>query len=175
MGVYAIISSWNNFKYTIRLVMSSISFHCLPFHQLSIIQLYEIMVLRQEVFVVEQDCPYLDADGRDQRAWHLLGLDSNGTLMAYARLFRKDDHYEGFASITRVVNDKRVRGQGVGQLLLQEAIARIEGPLGGGGIKISAQSYLIKFYKQFGFEAVGSEYLEDGIPHIAMIRPAHSG
>ena len=152
--------------------MVTISFQCLRFHQLSLEQLYAIMVLRQEVFVVEQNCPYLDADGKDQKAWHLLGLDGDGRLVAYARLFQQDIQYTGYASITRVVNDKSVRGQGVGHSLLQEAITRIENQLGGGGIKISAQCYLVKFYRQFGFASIGEEYLEDGIPHIAMIKPA---
>lgn len=144
-------------------------FQCLSFSELSLDQLYAVMALRQEVFVVEQDCPYLDADGSDQKGWHLLGENATGELVAYARLLPQGVTYEKYASIGRVVNAKSVRGQGLGQQLMQEAIAHYQRLLPNVPLKISAQCYLLKFYTNLGFNAVGEEYLEDGIPHIGMV------
>lgn len=149
----------------------AILFNCLAFDQLSTAQLYEIMALRQAVFVVEQNCPYLDADGHDQVAFHLLCQHRDGTLVAYTRLFGPGSYYPGYASIGRVATADSVRGTGLGRNLLQESIRQIGLLFNSPGIKISAQSYLIKFYESFGFISVGEEYLEDGIPHISMIRP----
>ena len=148
----------------------AIVFECLTFNQLSLAKLYEVMALRQTVFVVEQDCPYLDADGHDQQALHLMGYQENNKLVSYARLFGPEQYYPKYASIGRVITDSAVRGKGIGQLLIQEAIRQIHQHFGPVAIKISAQSYLTKFYESFGFETFGDTYLEDGIPHIAMIR-----
>lgn len=147
-----------------------IRFICKVFQELSLEELYAMMVLRQEVFVVEQDCVYLDADGKDQEAWHLLGLDENESLVAYLRILPKGLSYEKYPSIGRVVSSDKVRGEGVGKLLLERALQESEKLFPGQGVKISAQVYLLKFYQSFGFEATDDEYLEDGIPHIAMIR-----
>lgn len=149
------------------------NFICKPFQELSLEELYDTMTLRQAVFVVEQDCPYLDADGKDQVGWHLLGYDEN-TLVAYARLLPKEISYDAYPSIGRVVTDKEVRGKGYGIRLMEEALRYSEELFGLVPIKISAQQYLIKYYQKFGFEAVGTGYLEDGIPHIAMIRSIKS-
>jgi ElaA protein len=147
-----------------------ISFSCLPFDDLTLQELYDIMSLRQEVFIVEQNCPYLDADGKDQHAWHLSGTNSAGQLIAYARLLPKGVSYTGYASIGRVVTAPSVRRSGAGRLLMQETIRiclQLFGPV---PLKISAQEYLREFYASFGFDPIGETYLEDGIPHIAMIR-----
>ena len=129
------------------------------------------MALRQEVFVVEQDCPYLDADGKDQNAWHLLGYDE-GQLLAYARIVGKGVSYEKYPSIGRVVISKKARGLGYGKLLMQVSLRECERLFGKIDIKISAQTYLLKFYNELGFQEVGEGYLEDNIPHIAMIYTA---
>ena len=144
-------------------------FKCKSFSELTTDELYEIMALRQEVFVVEQNCPYLDADGKDQLSWHLLGFDKAEKLIAYARIAPKGVPYENYISIGRIVSAPSVRGKGVGKRLIIESLNTIEKLFNRQAIKISAQCYLIKFYISFGFETVGEEYLEDNIPHIAMI------
>lgn len=154
--------------------LENIRFSYLPFQELSLQQLYQIMQLRQEVFVVEQNCPYLDADGKDQVGYHLMGQDTNGQLMAYTRLLPKGISYEQYVSIGRVVTSPKTRGTGMGKLLMQESLKAIEALFPATDIKISAQSYLIKFYESFGFQTVGESYLEDDIPHIAMIKKYQS-
>ena len=144
-------------------------YKCLPYFALSLDELYETMVLRQSVFVVEQNCPYLDADGRDQRSYHLMGYSEDGNLLAYARLLPPGVSYPDYPSIGRVLNALEMRGKGVGRELMQEAISRCIDLFGNIAIKISAQCYLTSFYESFGFVAEGEEYLEDDIPHIAMI------
>lgn len=146
------------------------TFTCLPFEQLSVFQLYELMALRQEVFVVEQNCPYLDCDGKDLKSWHLLGFDQTGTLVAYARLIPEDVSYTGYVSIGRICTAALVRGSGAGRLLVQKALEETDRLFGHKPIQIGAQLYLLKFYQFFGFEAVGEEYIEDGIPHIHMVK-----
>ena len=131
------------------------------------------MVLRQEVFVVEQDCPYLDADGKDQMAHHLMGYLDN-QLVAYTRLVPKGISYEKYISIGRVITAQSVRRGGYGKELMKRSIQQIRILYGQQAIKISAQCYLLKFYKGLGFEPVGEEYLEDNIPHIAMINSVDS-
>lgn len=141
-----------------------------PFHQLTVNELYGMMRLRQEVFIVEQNCPYLDADGKDQKSHHLFGYDDESGLMTYARLLPVGVSYPDAASIGRVASHPSVRGNGFGKKTMVEAIRRC-GTLFGDKtpIKISAQSYLKKFYQDLGFEPFGEEYLEDNIPHIAMV------
>lgn len=144
-------------------------FECLAFDQLSVFQLYDLMALRQEVFVVEQNCPYLDCDGIDVKSWHLLGLNEKGNLLSYARLIPKDLVYDGYVSFGRVVSSPAVRRSGAGRALVDKAIEESYRLFGKEPIQIGAQSYLLNFYQSFGFQPVGEEYLEDGIPHIHMI------
>ena len=146
------------------------NFKCKTFSTLSIDELYEIMALRQEVFVVEQDCPYLDADGKDQHAWHLMGFDENEKLVAYSRIVPKGVSYENYPSIGRIVSSPSTRGKGVGKKLMIVSLDQVDRLFNNQPVKISAQCYLIKFYESFGFKTTGEEYLEDNIPHIAMIR-----
>lgn len=146
-----------------------LTFQCTSFSQLSPESLYQIMVLRQEVFVVEQACAYLDADGKDFSAWHLQGFDSNSRLVCYARLLPLGISYSNYVSIGRVVSASFSRGSGAGRALMHEAIKRCRDLFGEIPIKISAQAYLKKFYMDFGFMPTGEEYLEDGIPHLGMI------
>jgi ElaA protein len=128
--------------------------------------LYDMMMLRQEVFVVEQDCPYMDADGRDPEAMHLLGWKEK-TLVAYVRAFAPGVVYEE-ASIGRVVTSPSIRGTGQGRPLMREAIRCSVQTWGSAPIKISAQSHLETYYGSLGFEVCGDGYLEDGIPHLPM-------
>ncbi len=137
------------------------------FRELPIALLYQIMAARQEVFIVEQNCPYLDADGYDSQALHLCGLHQ-GKMVAYSRLFGPNIKYSD-ASVGRVLTMKEVRRQGVGKQLMMESIAYCRQLFPRSPIRISAQSYLERFYNELGFHTVGSEYLEDGIPHQEMI------
>lgn len=132
-------------------------------------ELYEIMALRQEVFVVEQDCPYLDADGKDYHCSHLMGLSTDETIVAYTRIVPPGVSYENYSSIGRVVVKPSARGKGCGQELMQHSIEQTYKMFPEHDIKISAQVYLTKFYEDLGFVGVGEPYLEDDIPHLGMI------
>lgn len=134
------------------------------FEQLSTTQLYQILALREEVFIVEQRCPYQDADGQDFKALHLMAYQDQ-QLLAYARIFAPEQNQ---AKIGRVVTKVTGRGQGLGQQLMQRAIAYCQQHWPEANIMISAQCYLEKFYQQLGFEICSEPYLEDDIPHIAM-------
>ena len=144
-------------------------FTCKQFDQLTLSELYDLMVLRQKVFVVEQNCPYLDADGKDRAAWHLTGRDEKGQLIAYARLLPKGVAYKEYPSLGRVVTAPGVRGRGVGRQLMEQTLQWMEKLFPNEDVKISAQCYLEKFYKNLGFQITGKQYLEDGIPHFPMI------
>ncbi|MCB0641197.1 MAG: GNAT family N-acetyltransferase [Phaeodactylibacter sp.] len=150
---------------------STLTFYCKAFEELHLRELYDIMILRQRVFVVEQNCPYLDADGLDADSYHLMGIQ-NGALVAYARLLPKGLSYPDYASIGRVITAPEARRTGMGKLLMDEALQAAHRLFGVGPLKISAQCYLIRFYEVFGFETIGAQYLEDDIPHIAMLRPS---
>lgn len=140
------------------------------YKDLTIDELYDIMVLRQEVFVVEQDCPYLDADGKDKIGWHVMLNNDEGQLLAYTRLLAPGVSYDKYSSIGRVVSSGKGRGKGYGKSVMEASIDAIIDLFPNHTIKISAQCYLLKFYNDLGFKEVGEEYLEDGIPHIGMIR-----
>jgi len=146
----------------------NIIWKCRSFFDLTNDQLYDIMRVRQEVFVVEQTCYYLDADGRDQQSWHLMGYIDN-KLHAYARLVPVKVSYDHCASIGRVLISKEQRSTSLGKLLMRESIRRVKEYWPEASIKISAQSYLEGFYQKFGFINTGDFYLEDGIPHQSMI------
>ena len=130
--------------------------------ELSPNEVENIFSLRSEVFVVEQYCVYQDIDGKDQKAKHILGKKDN-EIIAYARIFKPGDYFKE-ASFGRTVVKKPDRGKGVGDILVTNCLKNITEE----EIKISAQSYLKGFYGKHGFVAKGEEYLEDGIPHIAM-------
>jgi len=147
-----------------------LQYTCQAFHELTLDELYAMMTIRQAVFAVEQNCVYLDADGKDQTAWHVLGKNAAGDLLAYARLMPKGVSYKNYASIGRVLNAESIRGTGEGQLLMAASLREAERLWPGVTLKISAQVYLLQFYQSFGFVPQGETYLEDGIPHIAMLR-----
>lgn len=131
-------------------------------------ELYKALQLRSEVFVVEQDCVYQDIDFKDQNALHVLGF-KNEKLVAYTRIFKPGDYFEK-ASIGRVIVAKNERINKYGFKIMEASINAISTFFNETEIKISAQKYLTKFYKSLGFNVVGNEYLEDGIPHIGMIK-----
>ena len=138
------------------------------FEDLSAIELYKIMQLRNEVFVVEQNCVYQDADNKDISSWQFMGWD-NEKLVAFTRLLPPGLAY-GQASIGRVVTSPSARGSGIGKELMQRSIKEIKDLFGEVPIKIGAQLYLQKFYTSLGFVQTSEIYLEDGIQHIEMVR-----
>jgi ElaA protein len=139
------------------------------FSSLNSDQLYGLLQLRSEVFVVEQDCVYQDIDGKDQKALHVLGT-VEGNIVAYTRIFKPGDYLEK-AAIGRVVVASDFRKRDFGQVIMQASIAAVENHFNTTAIGLSAQTYLLNFYNDLGFSALGETYLEDGIPHIYMERP----
>ncbi len=142
----------------------------LPFAELTLDTLYELMKLRVDIFVVEQNCPYPELDEKDRAAgaMHLLGRSSSGELLAYARLLPAGVSYSQ-VSIGRVAVAAKARGGGRARKLMQEAIGGCHKLWPAEDIKIGAQEYLRAFYQSLGFEAVSEVYLEDGIPHLDML------
>ncbi len=143
---------------------------CKSLEELRSTELYEILALRSEVFVVEQNCVYQDPDYKDLNAWHCRGL-YDGQLAAYTRIFDIGKSFEGYLSIGRVLVSPRFRKHGFGKAIMEYSIAECYRRFGKHAIKIGAQSYLEKFYTELGFQTSGPEYLEDGIPHKIMIMP----
>ncbi|MCG2793853.1 MAG: GNAT family N-acetyltransferase [Weeksellaceae bacterium] len=138
------------------------------FSELTTQELYAIIKARINVFVIEQNCPYPDLDGYDQKAIHLWA-ENQGEVLAYCRIFDRGIKYPE-TSIGRVVTTENVRGTGLGKQLIQFALEVIENRLGTSEVRISAQDYLLDFYAAFGFEDTGKKYLEDEIPHTEMLR-----
>lgn len=147
-----------------------INFKCCTFQELTNQQIYNILALRSDIFVVEQKCIYLDPDGKDPHAYHLLG-EENSDLVAYLRIFPPND-IENYIVFGRVVTARFVRSKGYGKQLMQAFLSYCVIKFPDVNIKCSAQLYLKKFYESFGFNAYGEVYDEDGIPHIAMEKTA---
>ena len=142
------------------------------FEELTPFELYAVLQLRNEVFVVEQNCVFQDADDNDQTAWHLMGFNDQ-QLVAYTRLLPSDTIYRE-ASIGRVITSSSVRRTGIGKELMRQSIEAVYSLFGKQPIKIGAQLYLKRFYESFGFEKISDVYLEDGIQHIYMLKKTHS-
>jgi ElaA protein len=142
------------------------------FTELDIHLLYAILKLRSDIFVVEQTSIYLDADDKDQESLHVCGF-VNDELVAYTRVMPVGLSYPTYSSIGRVVVAKHARGAALGKLIMQESIALCQQNYNA-KIKISAQQYLLKFYTSLGFDAIGEGYMEDGIPHLGMVRNVES-
>lgn len=142
--------------------------HSKAFNELTVNELYAILQLRNQVFVVEQECPYLDIDGKDSQCQHLWATFDN-KIAAYARIVPAGVNFEQ-AAIGRVISNPVFRGYGFGRELIQQAINYIEQTLGKQPIMLDAQTYLIKFYQSFGFNVVSEVYLEDNLPHVNMLR-----
>jgi len=138
------------------------------FHELTTQELYNILQLRSEVFVVEQNCIYQDIDGKDQKAVHIFFTENNKTI-AYSRIFNEGEYFEN-PSIGRVVVEKEKRGTELGKKIMVEGAKYIKENYINKNIEISAQKYLKEFYINLGYKFTGKEYLEDGIPHIRMIK-----
>lgn len=149
----------NNFKSVVK-----------KFNELTLYELYEIMQLRNEIFIVEQNCPYQDLDNKDFNATHIL-VYLDGKLVAYSRIFDVGITFKE-ASIGRVITHKKVRSSGIGKLLMEKSIETLYELYGKQNIRIGAQYYAIPFYKKFNFVTEGEVYLEDGIKHIEMIKHA---
>ena len=137
------------------------------FQELGSDELYKLLQLRSQIFVVEQECVFLDLADKDQAAVHVLGWEGN-ELAAYARVFGPGDYFKD-ASIGRVAVQEGFRGTGLGIQIMKEAIQAVKHRYGPVNIVLSAQKYLEKFYTDLGFLTEGKEYLEDGIPHIRMV------
>jgi ElaA protein len=145
-----------------------IHWHVLDFHQLSIDQLYQIMKLRQDIFVVEQTCPYPDMDGLDPQCKHLFAIE-NDQVIATTRLLPKGLAHPDYAAIGRVVIAEQARGRQLGYELMQRSIDAIRDEHPKVTIKIGAQQHLEGFYNKLGFNTISEMYLEDDIPHIDML------
>jgi len=149
--------------------MSAINWAFKKFEELTSSELYAIMQLRNEVFVVEQNCVYQDADNKDLLSYHLMGWNQQ-KLVAYTRILAPGIAFEE-ASIGRVVTSPSVRRTGIGIELMNRSISKTTELFGNFPIRIGAQLYLQKFYTSLGFEKDSDTYLEDNIPHIEMVRP----
>lgn len=148
--------------------MSDIVWKIKSFDEFTVPELYAVLKARIDVFVVEQNCPYPDLDGYDQKAIHLWA-EENGEVLAGCRIFNKGIKYDE-ASIGRVLTTEKARGKSLGKQLIKYAVETVENRFHTSEIRISAQDYLLKFYSDFGFEDTGRKYLEDGIPHTEMLR-----
>lgn len=148
--------------------MKDITWNIKSFGELSTKELYEILKIRQEVFIVEQTCYYLDADGSDEKAIHLFA-EKEGKIVAYCRIFPQHIKYPE-TSIGRVLTHPEFRNLQLGKILITFALETIENRFKTKSCRISAQDYLINFYTNFGFVDTGKKYLEDDIPHTEMVR-----
>ena len=137
------------------------------FEELNAEEIYEILKIRNEVFIVEQKCPYQDCDGKDKKSYNLYFQDG-GKIIAYLRILKKGVSYDEI-SIGRVLVLKNYRGKGIAREMLLKAINFVELNLNEKEIKIQAQTYLVNFYRSLGFKEISKEYLEDNIPHIDML------
>ena len=138
------------------------------FGNLSLEELYQLLQLRSEVFVVEQNCLYQDIDGKDRNAFHALGM-VKGQLVAYTRIFKPGDYFD-YAAVGRVVVKNSCRKYGYGKVIMLRSLEFIKEDLNALEVALSAQTYLKRFYWDLGFTETGGEYLEDGIPHIKMVK-----
>ncbi|HET9653685.1 MAG TPA: GNAT family N-acetyltransferase [Usitatibacter sp.] len=148
-----------------------ITWRCAPFDELTPREIHDMLQARSAAFVVEQNCVFLDIDGIDPSCWHLVGYETSDHLVAAARLVPPGTKFPE-PSIGRVVTTGAVRGTGVGRELMREAIAHAERLWPRQALRVSAQQHLEKFYGSLGFVTTSAPYMEDGIPHIDMLRPA---
>ena len=152
-------------------MQSNITWQCLAFSELTAAQLYAILQVRSEVFVVEQNCVYLDMDGADPQCLHLIAWTDDMQIAAYLRLVPPGLKFTE-ASIGRVITSQIARGQGIGKQLIAKGLAQIQTSYPGQAVRIGAQQYLEKFYQSFGFITCSEMYLEDDIAHVEMLLAA---
>jgi len=138
------------------------------FEDFSGAEMHEMLSVRENVFVVEQECAYLEADDLDKQSWHLIGRNPSGILIAYARITFPGSKYDE-PTFGRVLTVQKSRGIGLGRKIIKECIKKSNSEYPGMSVRISAQTYLIKFYKDFGFKIVGQPYDDEGIEHIDML------
>ena len=150
--------------------MNEVVWKIKSFDKLTIKELYAILKIRQEVFIVEQTCYYLDADGYDEKAIHIWG-EKDEEIVAYCRIFEPKIKYPE-SSLGRVLTNPSYRNLKLGKVLLKIALNTIDTKFDTPNVRISAQDYLLRFYSEFGFISTGLEYLEDDIPHTEMLRKA---
>ena len=146
----------------------TLTWKILPYHQLSLDEFHDIIALRINVFVVEQNCPYPELDGKDKKSFHVFGLDENNQILATARILPKGISYNE-VSIGRVATHQSVRQNKIGIQLMEKCMDFIQHQFSNENVRISAQSHLIPFYNKFGFKSTGKTYLEDNIPHTEML------
>jgi len=149
--------------------MEKITWHTKHYKELTVDEFYDLIYLRTEVFVVEQDCPYQEVDEKDKVAYHLFGKTTNGEIIAVTRILPKGVSYPEI-SIGRVALKKTYRGKGIADELMKETLVFIESKFGDDPIRISAQEYLLNYYGKYNFKPVGDMYLEDDIPHVEMLK-----
>jgi len=154
--------------------LSTIDWSWHQFQQLSVIQLYQLLKLRQQVFIVEQQCLYHDIDGLDLNCLHLLGYEGE-QLVAYLRLIPAAFHNSGNVSLGRILSCATKRGTGIGKALMQQAMQFLTENYASQKIQLSAQFYLLNFYQNFGFERISEPYDDDGILHIDMLYEGRCG
>jgi len=138
------------------------------FNQLSLDELYDLIALRVEVFVIEQNCPYQDLDGKDKLSYHLLGKDVTDRIVATLRIIPKGISYSE-VSIGRVVTSEKIRKWKKGNEMMKHAMAFISREFPNENVRLSAQTHLVNYYGRHGFNETGKTYLEDGIPHSEML------
>ena len=146
--------------------MKDINWHIKHFNKLSTRLFHDIIFLREEIFVIEQNCIYQDVDGKDLRSYHVFATDSNNKVVATCRVIEPDNNNTIY--IGRVACKKELRRYGIGNKMMQNALVYIKEKHPDSRVQISAQTYLLNFYSSLGFIAYGDEYLEDNMPHKAM-------
>lgn len=149
--------------------MAEINWQVKHFNELTVPEYHDLLFLRIEVFVIEQDCPYQDVDNKDKKAYHVFGTNSKNETIAVARILPQNVSYPE-VSVGRIAVDKNNRGTGIADELMNTCFEFIETQFGKQSIRISAQQYLLNFYNRHGFKQVSEMYLEDNIPHIEMLR-----
>jgi len=140
------------------------------FDELTPHELYEILALRQNVFIIEQNCIYEDLDNYDQKATHVFTQNEDQKVIAYLRILPPLTKFKNDYSISRVATCQSIRKSGLGKQLMTKALATLNESFNNPPIRISAQKYLEKFYQELGFKTVSDSYLEDGIPHVEMLK-----
>lgn len=138
------------------------------YEELSLDEFHDIIALRIQIFVIEQDCPYQELDGKDKIAYHLFFKNNDGEIIAASRILPQGISYEE-ASIGRVVVHENHRGTGLGHQLMADSMKFVKEEFGHVPVRLSAQKHLEKYYGNHGFKSTGKEYLEDGIPHVEML------
>lgn len=146
----------------------SFNYQVKHFSELSTLEFHDLLALRINVFVVEQNCPYPELDGKDKKSYHLICRDGLGKIVATSRILPQNVSYKE-VSIGRVVSAAEVRGKGIGHDMMKYCFQFIKDEFGDVPVKISAQEHLEQFYQQHGFVSTGKKYLEDDIPHVEMI------